>query len=197
MTEQITNDVLLDASSYAICGVKGEGLFDPAAQLALSLSKTNGSKLDHTCTFAVQDGQLQLMTTGADGDVFEQDPFPDSENQLEDVFELGHPSEPAPSSAESLDVFEPMAPDNSSRVKFTGKLLLGKRFITNIQLGSGFPPPYTFRDVKELTFDRGVLTEQVDRSEEMLEARIERATDGNSGWKEPDQWVEGAHSLEY
>lgn len=183
MAAQITNGVLWEDGSYAICGVQGEGLFDPAP-------KTNGSDVHHTCRYIVQDGQLRVMTTDPEGDVFSMDFCPDDGNLSEDVFVLGPP--------EDLDaVFDLPEASGSTRVDFTGSLLLGKRFITNIQLNSGFPPPYTFRDVIELTFDRGVLTGQVDRSEEMLEARIELATDGNSGWKEPDQWVEGARSLEY
>jgi len=60
------------------------------------------------------------------------------------------------------------------RLEYTGKVLLGTGFIRDFYIGRDKVPAWKYDTVIELIFDKGVLQEEYDRSDEMLKIRVEK-----------------------
>jgi hypothetical protein len=61
-------------------------------------------------------------------------------------------------------------------LNYTGRILLGDDFINELYEPLGFHPPWKFRAVRELTFQKGKLVLDEDHSDYFAEVRDEEVT---------------------
>lgn len=95
-----------------------------------------------------------------------------------------------------------MVDDLREVVPFTGGLLLGDGFIREMYDHMGFHLAYKFREVHELVFNGGRLTEEHDRSTQMAEFRemlsaCSLKPDSGATRDEIEAWIKQCFSLEY
>ncbi len=88
---------------------------------------------------------------------------------------------------------------------FTGGLLLANDFVQDLYAHMGFHPAWKFHNVREVLFEAGRLTGDIDRAAEMAEVRtkfIEQAKSsgervGRPADVEIEAWIEKCFSREY
>jgi hypothetical protein len=160
MTAQINDRVYHRNKHYAIAGVSGSGLFDPAGYGvtpgAISSACWRGFHVDYTVRNAVL--TVTSLTIG----------LSDSDRVL--AAGGGLPFAPGikPVSAEfGGERLEKL----SLPVPYTGGLLLAEGFIQKLYVHMGFHPAWKYRDVRELIFEQGRLLEDHDRTTAMAELR--------------------------
>ena len=56
-------------------------------------------------------------------------------------------------------------------IRFSGGLLLGEGFIEKLYVHMGFHPAWKYKTVREVIFEEGRVTEDLDRSREMKDLR--------------------------
>ncbi len=87
------------------------------------------------------------------------------------------------------------------RVAFTGGLLLAQCFKSELYVHMGFHPPWKYEVVRELSFEDGRLSREVDRSSAMAEirARLAARSLGPDGTNEVEvgAWVEQCFDRSY
>lgn len=170
MTAQVPDRIDVDGASYALCGVSGTGLFDPAAHGVLPRPISTACWRGFVCRYAVRDDRLRLaeLRLGAGAEVGGA------------PVEPGVPLLGAPAEAEHREyVFRWDALD----VAFTGTLLAGDGFVATTYVHMGYTPAWKFERVLRLTVDAGAVTAREDVSEQMARTR-ESIVSGASG--DPD-----------
>ena len=165
MTAQIPDTVLIDGNRYDLCGIRGEGLFDPADHDIATEAQDTACWRGYVCHYAVANNQLLL-----DDLQLYLDPSRQTHNraQIESVFGPGINFDEDRFSAGAVGLAHPLP--------FTGSLLVAKGFIEDLYVHMGFQEAHSYRNVLELTFEDGQLLGTTDRSEEMAEIR--RREDG-------------------
>jgi hypothetical protein len=69
-------------------------------------------------------------------------------------------------------------------MKFTGGLLLADDFIPELYVHMGFHPAWKYKNVREVIFEKGSLTKDMERSSDMAAARA-KFTDEKNCFIEP------------
>jgi len=188
MTAQISDSVLYLGEEYSLTGVKGEGLFDPK-QFGLELVRMHTACYrGFIAAYTVTDGRLQMERLHIN---------PAAEEV--DIAALPTIYGGRPAGGE-CGFFYHDAPD---AVPFTGGMLIGRDFLAELYVHMGYHPAWKFREVHELVFTEGRLTEQRDVSAAMEKYRQERETTElkpNVLQTHPDiykDWIRSTFSLDY
>lgn len=83
-------------------------------------------------------------------------------------------------------------------IEFSGQLLIGTEFISELYIHMGFQPAWKYRSVLELAFDEGRLLSSTDRSDW---AAAERMRMGNGDWQpgreELPEWIARSFRLDF
>jgi hypothetical protein len=198
MTAQISDTIIYpslgnyreDASEreWAIAGVAGESLFDPAPHQLKVQSSSTGCRRGYHCGYLVSNGELRLtrVTCGLrhnDVEAIGRGAGPKlfgaplrTRFQLTQAFDpktgrLG-PQELTPAGDYQVEGL-------SAPLDFTGGLLLGRDFIQELYVHIGFQPVYRYRTVTELTFEHGRLQNAQDHSDAVAayRARLSKGTE--------------------
>jgi hypothetical protein len=84
-------------------------------------------------------------------------------------------------------------------VGFTGRLLVGDGEVDRPYLHMGFWPAWMFADVFELRFERGTLTQRIDRSAELAAVRERLGPAGArpAPGESSRDWIERTFSLTF
>lgn len=185
MTVQISDTVTIDGTTYELCGVQGEGLFEPARfDIEIEAPDTSCFR-GFICGYEVHEGRLELCRL----ELWSDPTFWNlNRSRLAEIFGEG-----ATISGEHPRVD---AHDLGFLVGFTGGLLIGDDFIEELYKPMGFRPPYAYRDVHELTFENGHLLAKSDCSMSMLEVRLRQ---GLRNQEIPDDlmaWIDGSAGLD-
>jgi hypothetical protein len=153
MTAQLHDVVVYRKRRYAVTGVVGQGLFDPAEHGLRVQTIHTACWRGYLCEYAVQDNQLFLT-----------------------ALEAGMAEPPGELFGARARLGRAIAAYWPIRVRqpFTGGLLLGAGFIQELYVHMGFAPPWKYRRVLELTFGDGRLLGAEDRSKLVARARIAR-----------------------
>lgn len=171
MTAQIPDEVVWQGEEYALAGIDGGPLFDPAEHgLELRMISTACWR-GHVCTYGVVSDRLELtsLTVGMD----------DPPAEL-----LGAPLVPS----EYGEIrYQPLR----LPIPFTGGLLIGAGFIHRLYVHMGFHPAWKYERVHELVFDAGRLTAHHDRSAAMAQVR------DNDPNVKPDDWITATFDRSY
>ncbi len=96
-------------------------------------------------------------------------------------------------------IFDTVYRNCTDPVPFTGGILLADGFIQELYTHMGFHPAWKYREVHELIFDKGILTEAHDRSAKMAEHRVQQAG-GRPQIKSPQEhlaWIADTFNLRY
>jgi hypothetical protein len=171
MTAQIPDEVVWQGEEYALTGIDGGPLFDPAEHgLELRMISTACWR-GHVCTYGVVSDRLELtsLTVGMD----------DPPAEL-----LGAPLVPS-------DYGEIRYQPLRLPIPFTGGLLIGAGFIHRLYVHMGFHPAWKYERVHELVFDAGRLTAHHDRSAAMAQVRADDPE------LEPGDWIRSTFDRTY
>lgn len=160
MTAQINDTVHFRGNDFALAEIDGGPLFDPADHGIEAMGICTACWRGFVCRYAVVDDRLTL-------------------DRLE-VFVAGG-SPPAlfgvPPAVSADDMFNASYVGLYRPIPFNGRLTIADDFLQERYVHMGFQDASAYRNVWTLTFDRGALTQALDRSAEMAERRdSKRAT---------------------
>lgn len=181
----------------------GDGLFDPKALGVEPVMISTACYRGYLCEYAVRDGRLVLhaLSLGLDErdqkrlDAGELRVFGKSPERVYRTVQRWEPFGREPGPPERVAMMEWRAEGLGAPVGFTGGLLLGADFVRELYVHMGSHPAWKYREVRELTFEKGALVADNDRSALMEELRSEvRAHEARSFWtrlftKGPDRRV--------
>lgn len=186
MTAQMPETVRIKAKHYALCGVRGEGLFNPEHHGLETAAPHTACWRGFVCGYAIVDNRLVL----------------DEIELWSDATRWSH----------NLALLEVLFGENIQLdernhrfhaaclgyvVPFTGALLLGDGFIEELPALMGFHPPYMYEKVLELTFESGFLLSESDRSMQMAEVRRIEVHKGTHRDGDPEGWIHDSFRLDY
>ncbi len=154
MTGQIPDTLIYNDIEYDIIGVKGEGFFVPEDHGFNLEGMMSCCWRGHVCKYVVEDRKLYLDTLLI---LFAKyDSLPEIKGF---------------SSRGEEETFPPPFSNMMLSIPFSGILRLGKDFIHEHYIHMGFQKPSAFETVLDLTFDEGLLIEEINRSEEYSRKR--------------------------
>ncbi len=158
MTAQAPDMVTFDGAEWALVGIDGQGLFDPAAwdlrPIALNTAEWRG----FVCRYAVEDDRLRLAHLSIG--LREEDGA--ALDRLPGVVRVVGERVRWNVDFEGVDV------------PFTGTLVLGQGFIRDLYVHMGFHPPWKWERVVRLELDDGHVTASTDESARMARERQDR-----------------------
>lgn len=186
MTAQVPDSVRICGTDFDICGVRGEGLFDPSVYGIETSAPHTACWRGYLCGYALADrhlvlDELQLWS--------EPRRWPSVRPLLEEFF------------GDRLEIDEGQTSVNATGlgcpIPFTGGLLLGDDFVEELHVRMGFQPAYKYRRVLELTFESGLLLSQSDRSIEMEEIRLREGRGDGKRSKDLTAWINDCFRVDY
>ena len=186
MTAQMPETVRIRGSYYALCGIRGEGLFDHESHGLETVAPHAACWRGVICGYAIVDNRLVLE---------EIELWSNASRWLHNLARL------EVLFGENILLDEKNHRFHAARlgfvVPFTGALLLGDGFIKELPALMGFHPPFMYRKVLELTFESGFLLSESDRSMQMSEVRRIEAHKGTHRDGDPGDWIRDSLRLDY
>lgn len=192
MTAQINDEVFHRKIGFNMAGISGAGLFEPKDHGFEPVAMCTACWRGYYVRYAIENGHLLLtrvtmglspadtaaVASGKGPQLLGRSPHYEEEAWGWVYDGLQHP------------------------IPFTGGLLLGTEFIRDLYVHMGFHPAWKYRQVREVIFEQGRVTADVDRSEQMEELRARLATEplrpgASEGRDRIQKWVEECFSREY
>jgi hypothetical protein len=147
VTAQIHDTIQFNDLVFSITGIDGEGLFNPLHVNLVPTAKSTATWRGYACQYAVRDGRLVL-------DKLEIDVRGDPPLLFETV----------PIKESGGFSFDAKYTDLDHATNFSGRILAGQDFISELYEHMGFHPAWKFRRVHEFHFHEGALTRELDRT---------------------------------
>lgn len=212
MTAQIPDSFIYRDSNYALTAVCGEGLFQPEDFNFKTVSTSTACWSGYVAQYQVcpdpraeKEGvESQTILRLKEVEFVPEDPETLPLLLYGAPLEIPSPEDLAMSPEKAmLQMFNPKTrhayrncPDP---VEFTGGLVVARDMIRELRSNMGYPPPWVFREVHELIFEKGVLTEAYDRSEKVvaLRERKKRNLFREGGPERPSAGIDTTFSLNY
>ena len=157
MTAQFNDIFRLKGTEYALAGISGGNLFDPVEFGLNPFMASTACWRGYVATFAIADAQLVLDTLH----VNLPPEISAARNQPNGPIING--IQPTPPT-NGLNLFNNEYKGLNYRMDYTGSLLLGREFIRELYVHMGFHPAWKYKTVIELTFEKGLLISELDRS---------------------------------
>ena len=174
MSSQQLDLVAYEGDSYELVGVRGVGLFDPAAHGIQTVAPHTGCWRGFIARYEVRAHRLHLRSLS----IWSERPMP----PLFGVERTGASTDDGaarpPSDLDPGGRIEGEYAFDEAPVAFTGGLLLGREFVGQGYRTMGSDPPWLYATVHDLTFEDGWLVDSIDRSAEMASARARAARIG-------------------
>jgi hypothetical protein len=173
---------------HSIAGVNGSGLFDPESHGLHPVPMSTANWRGYVCSYSVRERALHLrrLQLGLDPRAEEGRSTPPP------VLGVEPDTDPQGYAAEYRFTRAP--------ISFTGGLLLGAGFIQGLYVHMGFHPVWKFRQVIELIFDGGRLSDSHDHSGKVADIREEilsgRRPDPDATDDLPE-WISRTFELDY
>lgn len=168
MTAQTPDGFLLDGEEYTLAGINGAPPFDPLAFGLEPIGRATNCYRGFVCRYALDDKRLRLdqlrIRLNAERRPLGRQPLGPSLNGV-------LPQRPS----RGMLVFDCEYNDIDLTLPFSGGLLLGQGFLSELYVHMGFHPAWKYRKVLELTFVEGWLCGREDRSETMAQFRASLA----------------------
>ena len=196
MTAQIHDIFRIRDTEYSLAGISEGKLFDPADLELNPVMTVTACWRGYQAVFAVSDSRLVLDTLHVN------------------LFEEGERCERK--AGHAINGIKPTAPEGeydffnnhyeglNYPLEYTGGLLLADGFIHDLYVHMGFHPAWKYEHVIELVFEKGVLTDEFDRSERMAElrrmiaeSRVDRVQNRKPTDEEIRKFIEGAFDRTY
>lgn len=190
MTAQVSDAFVYLGQPISLVGINGSGLFDPAEHGLEARMTSTACWRGFVCTYEVKAEALHLAQLEINLSEEQNAAVKDGTLTI-----LGR--SPSASLGWAGWQFEDLGP-----MPFSGGLLLGDRFISELYVHMGFHPAWKYEVVHELSFEAGRLTQASDRSAEMAEFRAAMKDRPLSPDDPEDQerlrsWIESTFSREY
>ncbi|MFT3891926.1 MAG: hypothetical protein QM730_09860 [Anaerolineales bacterium] len=150
MTAQFNDVFRYKGKDFAIAGISAGELFRPADFGLSPIPASTACWRGYVAVFAVSDSYLVLGTLSVNL----------QEEQAPTINGIS-PSVPT----RGLKLFNNVYADLKYRIPYTGGLLLGHDFISELYVHMGFHPAWKYKEVFELTFENGRLVSELDRSD--------------------------------
>jgi hypothetical protein len=189
MTGQIPDSVAYRGGSYLICGVHGEGLFEPAAHRLAVVPLSTACWRGYVADYAVLDGTLSItqLLLGLSDESGDRLPA----RRAPRLFGATPVRDRHYGGLRYTDLREPC--------RFTGGLLLGQDLVPGTYVHMGFQRYWKYAAVHELLLEEGRVVEEHDRSAGVARLRA-TAPDDRPDHTDPDAvraWVADTFSLRY
>ena len=163
MTAQAMDMVRWRERTWALVGIDGAPLFDPAAFAIVPQMLHTAAWRGFICAYGVEDGRLRLERLDIGFD-----PATQTRALAGDLPLIGG-STPKQQGTGHVWHYD----DIDLPIAFTGGLRLGDGFIRELYVHMGFAPAWKFEEVHGLWFDAGRLVSSEDLSAEMERQRGE------------------------
>ncbi len=196
MTAQINDWFHLEGTDYSLAGISEGDLFDPSH---LGLKPTGTSTAcyrGYQAVFGIDCNRLVLKTLHVN-----------LTRNTKSYWRIPGPeiNGVTPSDAEDEDDwFNNHYNDINYHLEYSGGLLIANGFIRDLYVHMGFHPAWKYKCVRELLFDNGHLTSNIDHSKQMAKVRQSfLASHENSesshmpSQKEIEQFIERAFDRTY
>ena len=190
MTSQIPDSVRYEGVEYEIVGIAGDGLFHPFDHGLAPVPLHTACWRGFICTYEVADCALLLrhLVVGVD--------------RTQDRRPIGEVTPPIDGVVADFDDREHVVHYKGMHlpVPFTGGLLLGEGFISDLYVHMGFHPAWKYERVVELVVEDGAVVSASDRSAAMAKLRAEITAgdrpDPDAGRDLPE-WIARTFTLDY
>lgn len=149
MTAQFNDLFRYQEKEFSIAGISAGELFRPADFGLSPIPASTACWRGYVAVFSISESHLVLDTLSVN---LQEKSAPAINGIL--------PSEPT----RRLRLFNNVYNDLQFRIPYTGGLLLGHDFISELYVHMGFHPAWKYKEVFELTFENGRLTRELDRS---------------------------------
>ncbi len=179
MTAKSQDSVIVESTRYDLCGVHGEGLFEPRYYDIETEPPTRACSRGYACGYAIREKQLFLTELEIWSDPSLWNHY---RRRIAEIFGASvalagdHPL---------IDVRQLTFP-----VPFTGGLYLGRGFMEETHTHIGTHPAHTYREVIELTFESGNLLASANRSFEMAEVRLRQSFGEEHRRRQLARWID-------
>jgi hypothetical protein len=150
MTAQFNDQFHYHDKDFAIAGISAGELFNPADFGLFPIPASTACWRGYVAVFAISESHLVLDTLSVN---LEKEQGPAINGIL--------PSGPT----RGLRLFNNVYTGLKYRIPYTGGLLLGHDFISELYVHMGFHPAWKYKEVFELTFENGRLVGELDRSD--------------------------------
>jgi hypothetical protein len=183
MTAQASDQFEFNTNEYAVAGIKGGPLFNPADYDLRPIASNSACIRGVLCKYAIREGRLILHELFINTDERPAAIKGCQPLAVQGFFDYAYRKMRLP-------------------IPFTGGLLIGRDFLQDLYVRMGFAPAWKFRDVRELLFKNGKLTAAKNRSVQMRHFR-EEMSHPDLGPDDPDNrqsveaWIKRTFSLDY
>lgn len=172
MTAQIEDKFIYHDKEYKLVGISGGKLFEPSEFDIEPEGVSTDCYRGYLAYFAVSEGRLTLDNLHVN--LFKGDKEDGAFSRNEYVDKEGpeiNGVKPLEQSEDKSYRFNNIYQDLNYQIDYSGGLLIADKFIQDLYVHMGFQPAWKYEKVIELTFENGILQEEVDQSEKMAKAR--------------------------
>lgn len=184
MTAQIPDEIRYMEKDYVLVGVNGRGLHAPEDFGITSHSRTTACWRGYVMKYICVNDELKL-----DGFLV----------NTEDPLEING-IQPT-TFKEGLGLFAYQYENLGLKTQFTGTLLIGRDFISDLYVHMGFQSPWAYKTVSELFVENGDIFSSVNRSQLMEKLRVKPSVRDRipdpPAFEDLQRWVDDRFSLDY
>jgi len=170
MTAQFNDVFRFQDKDFAVAGISAGELFQPADFGLFPIPASTACWRGYVAVFTISESHLILDALSVN---LQETKAPTINGIL--------PEPPA----SRFKLFNNVYNNLNVRLYYTGGLLLGHDFISELYVHMGFHPAWKYKEVFELFFENGRLTGEFDRSEKAVEIR--HAAQESSSAGKPDK----------
>jgi len=163
MTAQMNDVFRYRDDFYSLAGISEGGLFEPALIELEPVGTCTSCWRGYVATFAILETRLVLDCLDVNLYSKEKDLVSQTGPVINGVSPTGEKRE--------HNFFNNHYKGLAYHLEYTGGLLLAKGFIEDLYVHMGFHPAWKYETVFELVFENGILRQEFDRSERMMEIR--------------------------
>ena len=209
MTAQISDRVIYNDTTFCVAGVNGQGLFNPADHGMTPVFFSSACWRGFHCTYAVADSTLRLREvylglSDKDRESAKHGKGPLLFGKVPAQYTVhgeGHNLRTRETTSEWMST-DYRCDNLNQLIEFTGGILIGHDFICEMYVHMGFHTAYKYRDVHELVFESGRLTNANDCTAKMAEFREmladrELQPEPRTNREKLMKWIDQCFSLDY
>jgi hypothetical protein len=172
MTGQINDSLIFQGRDFSITAVDGEELFNPQQHGITPGFGTTACYRGYFCSYELVENALQLkqLIVSIYSQPLDRIRIKYGKKQIPNLFSIT-PSIKPNQISQIVSGYCAIYDEIYAPIEFTGNLLIATDFIRSLYVHLGFQAAYKYKEVHELVFDKGFLTQSINRSQEMAEIR--------------------------
>ena len=163
MTAQISDKFIITEKEYSLVATSAPIGFDPKMYGLVPKPISSACWRGYWCIYEVLQKRLYL-----------KDLHISSENNIYPTIHCVNPiSDKKDRATAFTELFHPKYKNINMPIDFTGKILMGNDFINDYYIHIGIQRSWAYRNLIELIFDNGILTDTIDHSDLAVKMREE------------------------